>query len=226
MENEASPGRSDHKLITKSGYELQIVRSALQKCLRRGLEREAMYWGLELGESGYLPYLIRTLFTIVHEDVGFARSDVASSVKTSLLLWHLMLKEHGRKVEWKHVLASVVLQIARSRKHRVCDDLACVVIEQRRRGLRLEPPDFAYDSHVRHPRSEGRHFLFWNRFGSVVVPKATPDEIGGPDYEEEAQALWAELAKDTSDWREDDPRDPESRVHAIPRCDPSERHLP
>ncbi len=59
-------------LKTKGGYLLDEVVSALQKCIRRGREEEAMYWALEMAESGCGKYLWRRLMIIGAEDVGLA----------------------------------------------------------------------------------------------------------------------------------------------------------
>jgi replication-associated recombination protein RarA len=44
---------SKYSLKTKKGYDFFEVASALQKCIRRGMGEEAMYWAVELFNSNY-----------------------------------------------------------------------------------------------------------------------------------------------------------------------------
>ena len=57
---------------TTHGYPLDEVVSALQKCIRRGLTDDAVWWAIELNESGYGAYAWRRLMVIVSEDIGLA----------------------------------------------------------------------------------------------------------------------------------------------------------
>ncbi len=41
------------QILTKNGYDFFEVASAFQKSIRRGMEKEAMYWAIELYESNY-----------------------------------------------------------------------------------------------------------------------------------------------------------------------------
>ena len=59
-------------MITKNGYNLDEVVSALQKSIRRGMEEESLYWANELAVSGYGQYLWRRLGVTVSEDIGLA----------------------------------------------------------------------------------------------------------------------------------------------------------
>jgi hypothetical protein len=61
------------KLRTKHNYDAFEVVSALQKCIRRGLEEDALYWAYELAESrnkNYSSWLWTRLKVIACEDVG------------------------------------------------------------------------------------------------------------------------------------------------------------
>jgi len=48
-----------YELKTHGGHALGEVTSALQKSIRRGLEKEAMFWALEMSDSGFGQYLWR-----------------------------------------------------------------------------------------------------------------------------------------------------------------------
>lgn len=68
--NGNSNPNSRFKMKTKNGYNLDEVVSALQKSIRRGLEEDAMYWALEMVDSGYIRYMWRRLLVIASEDIG------------------------------------------------------------------------------------------------------------------------------------------------------------
>ena len=61
-----------HAITTKHGYKLDEIASVLQKEIRRGKEKEAMHWALELVESGYARYCFKRLKITAAEDIGFA----------------------------------------------------------------------------------------------------------------------------------------------------------
>jgi hypothetical protein len=53
---------------TIRGYRQDEVVGALQKTIRRGLEDDALYWAVELHESGWGEHCWSRLFVIVCED--------------------------------------------------------------------------------------------------------------------------------------------------------------
>ena len=53
------------KMITKRGYDLGEVASAMQKAIRRADTRLAGYWALELWHSGFGPYVWRRLLILI-----------------------------------------------------------------------------------------------------------------------------------------------------------------
>ena len=58
--------------------------SAVQKCIRRGNEMEAMYWAVEMFESGFDEWLWKRLRIIASEDVGLAEEHVVCTVAESV----------------------------------------------------------------------------------------------------------------------------------------------
>src|SRR5919109_910858 len=63
-------GHSPQTLTTAHGYLLAEVVSALQKCVRRGEEENALYWAAEMDRSGFGNYCWKRLKVICSEDVG------------------------------------------------------------------------------------------------------------------------------------------------------------
>jgi hypothetical protein len=65
---------------TRKGYDLFEVASAFQKSVRRGDEETAMYFAVELFESGYDEYLWKRMKIITSEDVGLAEPALPATI--------------------------------------------------------------------------------------------------------------------------------------------------
>jgi replication-associated recombination protein RarA len=64
---------ANQKPRARHNYDAFEVVSALQKCIRRGLEEDALYWAYELAESpntNYYSWLWARLKVIACQDVG------------------------------------------------------------------------------------------------------------------------------------------------------------
>lgn len=172
-------------LPTIKGYPLSEVISALQKEIRRGKEREAMYWAMELVPR-YEKYLFRRLLTIVNEDIGIANPLA------------LLLVPHFRQnyFEFRHlgkdgsaclILANCILLMCRSPKSRMADHFACCVIDERERGQKLPIPDYALDKHTMTGKRKGRGVKHWLTEGTILVP---PADEQFDTYRAEAEGRW------------------------------------
>jgi len=168
-----------YELTTRGNYHLDEVCSTLQKALRRGLEEEAMYWALEMAESGYGAYLWRRLQVVAAEDIGLA--DPLALVIT-VAGWQAtaectksFTKAPGMKTEF---LGMVILYLCRSLKNRESDDFACYIMARRKRGWRLEIPDYALDEHTDRGRRMGRGDEYWWTEGSRIVNHRPAPGVG------------------------------------------------
>src|SRR5271167_4664668 len=106
---------------TQNGYDLSEVVSALQKEIRRGNEREAMFWAMELVPR-YERYLWRRLLIIVHEDIGLANLEAVRMV-AEMRRHYFELRAWG-KAGWL-VLANCIPMMRRSPKSRMADPFTC-----------------------------------------------------------------------------------------------------
>lgn len=155
---------------TAAGHLLDEVVSSVQKCIRRGLEEEAMCWALEMAEAGYGQYLWKRLMVIAAEDVGIA--DPQALILT-VAAW-LATKEStssfskppGMRLEF---LGPTVLYLCRAPKCREGDDFCWFVMERRARGWKIEIPDWAADDHTQRGRRMGRGRQFWFDEASKLV---------------------------------------------------------
>ena len=150
------------ELVTKGGYDLGQVVSALQKAIRRADEAGALYWALELSDSGFGAYCWRRLLTIAVEDVGLG--EPAAVVLTACAWW--ITKEKTKSFSRPPGMATeplgvAVLTLCRAQKSREGDDAVWYASERRKRGWRLAVPDEALDWHTVRGRQMQRGLAHW-----------------------------------------------------------------
>lgn len=146
---------TDFQLKTKKGYDFFEVASAFQKSIRRGLEREAMYWAIELYESNYAKYVWKRMVIMSCEDVGLGTPHVNNLIiglKTSFD-YLVSLKDKG--LPEKLPFTQAVLTLVHAQKSRYVD-LAISVYWQENKEKRLEMPDYVFDMHTRRGKAMGR----------------------------------------------------------------------
>ncbi|MGI4835106.1 MAG: hypothetical protein ACRYFK_16760 [Janthinobacterium lividum] len=167
---------SKYELRTAKGYDFFEVSSAFQKCIRRGLEEEAMYWAVELFNSNYAEYAWKRLRIMASEDVGLAQPGIASEVQA--LYQHHKLqaaKKEDKNQPERLFLTHAVLLLARAPKSRLVDH---VLIAQWRlhEHVHLEIPDFAHDKHNERGRRLGRG---WKHFFEEGTQLANLGDVPG-----------------------------------------------
>ncbi len=165
---------------TPGGYLCGEVTSALQKDIRRGNEREALFWAIELELAGYGNYVWKRLRIIATEDVGLGEPMLAVLVRTLYENWMEQRKtDKGNTQHANLFLVHAVVALSRAPKSRMVDT-AYVVVSQRDRPC-LEIPDYALDMHTRRGRQLGRGAAHFYDEGAVLRNEAPIDD---PYYEE------------------------------------------
>jgi replication-associated recombination protein RarA len=147
-----------HKTV--NGYDPFEVVSSIQKCIRRGLEREAMLWCLEMAHTSkaYYSWMLGRLQVIAHEDIGLANPEVVKFVLVTTAAARDMHEKQG----WRIMFGNCVRVLCRSLKSREGDHFVWVTLHT---WETLGPgliPDVALDQHTRRGKSMGRrieHFL-------------------------------------------------------------------
>ncbi|PWJ52737.1 MgsA-like AAA+ ATPase family protein [Dyadobacter jejuensis] len=165
-----------YDIITANKYDFFECSSALQKCIRRGMEDEALYWAVELYNSGYSEYVWKRLRIMSSEDVGLAEPVISSEI------WALycMFKEQAKKKEDKNepqrlFMTHAVLLLCRSRKSRLIDwALLWAWLTHQYRKLPI--PDFAYDKHNDKGRQLKRGWGHFFREGTNLVNHTPQDK--------------------------------------------------
>lgn len=176
---------SQYNLRTKKGYDFFEVSSSFQKCIRRGLEQEAMFWAVELYDSGYSEYAWKRIRIMTSEDIGLAEPMMPATI------WALYesFKEQAKKKEDKNepqrlFLTHAVLLLCRSKKSRMIDwTLLWAWLTHPFR--RLEVPDFAYDKHNERGRQLKRGWAHFFTDGTLLAPMG--DVAGEVDMREQAK---------------------------------------
>lgn len=187
FEGPRSGGRFEAR--TKHGYPLDEVTSALQKCIRRNLTDEAMFFAVEMNESGYGAYAWRRLIVIASEDVGPADHQ-ASVVIHALYENSKVLREAVRsggraksdywKALWPYeALLQAVTYLSNAPKSREMVDAYPTIKMRQDRGELLPIPDFALDTHTKRGREMGRGMEHFRSDASKLVPHKV---IGGDPW--------------------------------------------
>ncbi|XES77339.1 MAG: hypothetical protein ACBZ72_00305 [Candidatus Bathyarchaeia archaeon] len=167
---------------TPNGYDLYELLSALQKCIRRGMEYEAAHFAVELEEFNPTA-LWNRLKIIASEDIGCANPMAPILVET-LFKEYQASKSRLNDDAYKLFMVNAVVCLCRSPKTRIVDDLQNVVYTERAEGKRLEIPDFALDMHTKEGKARGRGVEEFFSEGNKLENEALPNP-----YTERAKEL-------------------------------------
>jgi replication-associated recombination protein RarA len=172
--------------LTVHGHDWSEVVSALQKCVRRGLEDDALYWAVELDRSGYGEFAFKRLRVIAMEDVGLADPNVIVQVQSLYEVWTALRKKRDDKNQpWRLALVMATMVCARAAKSRAVDHaLLAYYGEDEVREI----PDWALDKHTSRGwelKRGWKHFwdestLLLDRENGELVHEPIPDPYRGP----------------------------------------------
>ncbi len=161
-----------YEITTKKGYDFFECSSALQKCIRRGMEDEALYWAVELYDSNFSEYVWKRLRIMSSEDVGLAEPNISSEI------WALycMFKEQAKKKEDSNepqrlFLTHAVLLLCRSKKSRLID-WALLFAWLTHPFKKIPVPDFALDKHNDRGKRLKRGWAHFFNEGTILANRA------------------------------------------------------
>lgn len=161
---------SKYQQISQKGYDLGEVVSALQKSIRRGLEEDAMYWAVEMFNSGFDEYCWKRLRIMSCEDIGFANPMAAPTIQCLYDMYcDLKKKKEDMQQPWRLMLTQAVLFLARSPKSRVVDH-ALIHFWNTHAETKKEIPEYALDKHTARGKSAGRGWKHFFEEGSKLDP--------------------------------------------------------
>ncbi|MCK6381870.1 MAG: hypothetical protein L6Q54_11585 [Leptospiraceae bacterium] len=145
---------------TNQGFQIGECASALQKAIRRGIEDDALYWGVELYKSGFSEYAWKRIRIITSEDIGIADLHAVNTI-SNLYNMHQELKKKNDETHAPERLFFIhaIIFLVRCKKSRIVDHaLMCYFETDEHRDL----PDYAYDMHTLQGKKMGRgidHFF-------------------------------------------------------------------
>jgi len=165
--------------------------SAMQKCIRRGMEREAFEFAVELMHTSkaFNSMVCKRLQVIAHEDIDTQkRPDIVPFVKAACEQakeWYEPdLAKMGKS---RMAVGNAIRLMCRAPKSREGDHFhAAVGWRSILEGYAPPIPDWAHDQHTTEGRRMGRGLDYFREESTKLVPKPRKDR-----YEDEAYRLWA-----------------------------------
>ena len=156
------------KILTYNGYDMFEVVSALQKAIRRGSEEDAMYWGVEMFISGFIPYAWKRLIIISMEDVGLANPWAPLVVKKYKEIYDEMTKD-DKKNQFRLPYVQAILYLVHCQKSRHTDWAQGYWFDEVMWcGGQKKIPDYALDIHTRRGKMIGKTIEDFFNEGSLV----------------------------------------------------------
>jgi replication-associated recombination protein RarA len=169
---------------TKSGLPAMACVSAMQKSIRRGLEREAMEFACELIHTSKPMHtmVLNRLEIIAHEDIDVIAAPwivpfVAAAVAQSK-------ERYGKHVgEARLIVGNIIRLLCRAPKSRAgCHFAAAIGLRSLLEDFAPAILDYALDMHTMKGKAMGRGLDHFRKEGAKLVPPPTADE---------AYRLWA-----------------------------------
>lgn len=143
------------KLFMKKGYDFFEVSSTVQKAIRRNDEEVALYFTVEMFNSGYDEYLWERLMIITSEDVGLAEPNIAANINALYQMYSVLKKKKKDNRPERLHLINAVVQLCRAKKSRHIDWLV-IRVWREHDAVSMPIPDYAYDSHNQKGKRMGR----------------------------------------------------------------------
>jgi len=151
------------EILTRKDYNFFECSSAFQKSIRRGNEKEALFFGHELYCSGYQKYVWKRILVITSEDIGLANPQLPQQIMALHEMWKVIAETNIEEASMPFIQA--VLTLCRSEKNRMIDEYKMFVFKS---GEELEIPDYALDVHTRRGKIKGRDHKFFLEHGRTV----------------------------------------------------------
>jgi replication-associated recombination protein RarA len=174
---------------TKNGLPAMACVSAMQKAIRRGMEREAMEFAVELMHTSkaFHSMVCNRLEVICHEDLDTLAAPhvfpfVAATVAASR-------ERYAKSIgEARLMVGNAIRAMCRSPKSRAgCHFAAAIGLRSMLEDFAPTTPDYALDMHTMKGNAMGRGLDHFGKEGAKLVPP--PTELD--PYEAEAYRLWA-----------------------------------
>lgn len=163
---------------TVGGFDFYEVASAFQKTIRRGMEKEALFYGTELMLSEEDEFAWFRMKVMVSEDIGIANHTLPAQIDALYNSFKEMKAMKSRHAPERLPFVHAIMLLARSPKSRLVDNTLSKYFSFRDEMDVPETPDFVYDKHTRKGREMGRGFShFFDESAQLVnVPAELKEE--------------------------------------------------
>ena len=174
---------------TINGLPSMACVSAMQKCIRRGMEREAMEFACELlhTSKAFCTMVCNRLEIIVHEDIdSLAEPWLVPYVHAACTQAKARYKV-DKPGEARLVIGNAIRMLCKAEKSRAGTHFAAAVgLRALFEGFIPEIPDWANDMHTLKGKRLGRGLEHFRKHGAKLVPAVK----GKDKYEDEAYRLF------------------------------------
>lgn len=151
---------SKYKLVLESGINFFTASSAFQKCIRRGMEHEALWFGTEFYLSGYAEYAWFRMRVMVSEDIGLAEPNLPAQFNALYENYCEFKKKKNNNGPERLPFVHAIMLLARCDKSRMVDNLLCeyMFLRDTVEVPNLDSPemDFVWDMHTHKGKKLGR----------------------------------------------------------------------
>jgi len=171
--------------------------SALQKFIRRGMEREAGAIAFQLGMTNkqMFSWLCNRLRVISHEDIGLADMQAVMFTETAIS----QAEKVYPKPAWRLMIGNAIRALCRAPKSREGDHYQAVCwYSQEIEGNIPEIPEWTMDGHTAYGKKRNRGIEYFKQVSAVLKPEPAHDP-----YEADAYRLW-ELKEQRGENDDDD----------------------
>jgi len=181
------------RLTTINGYSTFDVISALQKEIRRGNEKESMFWALELAYSDKSTFtvLINRLKIISYENIGLADTGLVCQISQGIddIVY---IRNNSTTDEWDIILADVILMLCRAKKSRIADHFKVYMKGDYWKNQKLTIPDYTFDYHTRQGKRMGRKKTTLEGFNHFIKDgeKLMNEDSTLDIYKDDAHKVW------------------------------------
>jgi replication-associated recombination protein RarA len=182
---------------TVNGLPAMSCISAMQKCIRRGLERQAMEFAAEMlhTSKAFCTMVCNRLEIISHEDIDTQSQPhivpfVATACDQARRLYKSSPKgESANPSASRLAVGNAIRMMCRATKSREGDHFQAAIGQQALlNGYVPEVPEWAHDMHTMKGKRMGRGIDHFLSEGTQLFPEAEADQ-----YQDEAHDIWRQL---------------------------------
>jgi replication-associated recombination protein RarA len=159
--------------------------SAMQKCIRRNMEREAMEFACELihTSKGFFTMVCNRLEIISHEDIDTQAAPHVVPFVATCVEQAKRMYDPAKIGKSRMFIGNAIRMMARSPKSREGDHFAIAIgFASEIGGVVPTIPDWAFDHHTMKGKQMGRSLKFFREEATKLVPQPHPDAYQDDAY--------------------------------------------